>query len=191
MPLLDLREATFRRGASVLLRPVTLYVNAGQRAELVCESNSAAGIAARMASGIVKCTAGLVFVADFDPKVQPAQVKRAVGFVPHVPPRNPFGPQAYFAYRAAMWGLDARGAVPRGMDLLARLDGLSLDDALSVAGAFLHEPSLIVMERPVDAVRDAAQAILRADAGLFATYGPADRMNVALGAEPASAVKTS
>lgn len=185
-----MRDATFRRGADVLLRPITLTVDAGQCSELACESNPAAGIAARIASGIVKCTSGLVFVADFDPKIQPAQVRRAVGFVPHVPPRNPFGPRDYFAYRAAMWGLEVDGAVARGMQLLTLLDGLSLDDALSLAGAFLHDPALIVMERPVDALRDAAQAILRSDAGLFATFGPADRMTVALGVEPPGAMKT-
>lgn len=174
MAVLSFGDASFSRHGRTLLRPVSLTVECGEKAALACESASAAWIAARMAAGIVKCTSGSVFVCDFDPKIQPVHVKRFVGLVPCEPPRVPLLAEQYFAYRAALWGLDEREAVERGMTLLSMSDGLDRAQQLALAGALLHAPALLILERPGDGLRAAAEAMLGASA-LFATYGPGDR----------------
>jgi len=159
MPVLEMREATFRRDRSTLLAPVSMTLDCGACAELPCETNVAAGIAARLAAGIMKCTDGNVFVADFDPKIQPVQVKALVGFLPSERPCNPLPADEYFAYRAALWGLHKAETVAKGRALLAMLDGLEPDEATLLAGMFLHDPRLLVLERPRDGVREAAEAL--------------------------------
>ena len=158
----------------MLLAPVSLAVECSARAELTCESILAAGIAARLAAGIMRCTQGQVFVADFDPKIQPVQVKRLVGFLPCDRPRNPFCPDDYFAYRAALWDLDTAAALKKGRTLLAMLDDLQQSEAALLAGIFLHDPPLVVLERPRDDLCDAARALQAAThpSALFITYGP-------------------
>lgn len=174
MAVLEMRDAAFRRNGRTLLHPVSVSLEAASQAELGCESALAAGIAARLAAGVVKCTSGSVFVCDFDPKVQPVHVKALVGLVPHAPPRSPFSAHRYFAYRAALWGLPERDACARGMTLLSMLDGLDRNEKLALAGALLHRPQLLVLERPGQGLKAAAEAILDGTA-LFVTYGPSDR----------------
>jgi hypothetical protein len=183
--VLEMREATFRRAGSVLLAPVSLSLECSGCAELACESTLAAGIAARLGAGIMRCTQGQVFVADFDPKIQPVQVKRLVGFLPCDRPRNPFCADDYFAYRAALWDLDTAAALKKGRTLLAMLDGLEQSEAALLAGIFLHDPQLVILERPRDGLRDAAQALQAATlpSALFITYGPSDRAALDVHAE--------
>ncbi|GAC1655220.1 MAG: hypothetical protein NVS9B12_06220 [Vulcanimicrobiaceae bacterium] len=173
MPALEMRDAAFRRAPLTLLEPVSLSVDQGARYCLSCDTTLGAGIAARMAAGIVKCSSGEVFVGDFDPKIQPVQVKRLVGFLPNDRPRNPFRAEDYFSYRAALWGLDRRAAIEKGSALLAMLDGLEPDEAALLAGIFLHDPQLIVLERPGAGLLAAAQTLANARA-VFITFGPSD-----------------
>lgn len=169
-----MRDATFTRDGRQLLAPVTLTVEYAERAGLACESALAAGIAARLSAGIVKCSGGSVFVGDFDPKIQPVQVKRLVGFLPHARPPVGLKAERYFAYRAALWGLDRLAAVAHGNALAEKLHGLERDEAVMLAAIYLHDPQLIVLERPTDGLREAAESLLETRA-LFATYAPADR----------------
>lgn len=169
MPVLELRDAGFARAGSTLLAPVFLSVEYGSRAQWACESALGAAIVARLAAGVIKCSTGQVFVADFDPKIQPVQVKRLVGFLPSERPANPLPADDYFAYRAALWGLERRGALARGRALLARLDALPGSEAALLAGIFLHDPALIVLENPHDTLRAAAESLAQT-AAVFVTY---------------------
>ncbi|MDP9018993.1 MAG: hypothetical protein M3N19_11835 [Candidatus Eremiobacteraeota bacterium] len=160
MPALDMREAEFKRTHIAFLQPTSVTVESGATVDLVCENAVAAGIAARLAAGIIKCSAGQVFVADFDPKIQPVQVKRLVGFLPSARPNNPFCPDDYFAYRAALWGLDRSEAIAKGRNLLKTLDDLRVDEAALLAGVFLHDPVLLILERPGAGLREGTQALI-------------------------------
>lgn len=175
MAILDMRQATFCRGRAVLLDHITIALDAGERADLTCETNLAASIAARLAAGIIKCSSGVVFVASFDPKIQPVQTKRLVGFVAYQRMLELPAAREYFAYRAALWELDRDRALRRGTELLQRFRDLPPAQALALAGALLHRPRLLVLDRPSERMRAAAAAAAH-DAALFAAYGPADRM---------------
>lgn len=168
-----MREAAFSDGPALLLKPVTSIVECAARAEIMCDTARAAGIAARLAAGIMRCTSGVVFVGDFDPKIQPVQVKRLTGLVPHDPPCSPLGAPAYFHYRACLWGLDANESQRRGTAYLRRFDGLPRAEALALAGALLHAPSLVILDRPSRALRSATEAVLDQEA-LLVTYGPGE-----------------
>ena len=172
MAILDMREATFC-GRKTSVAPVTIALNESERDDLVCESAFAAAVAARLAAGIVKCTTGVVFVGGFDPKIQPVQAKRLVGFVSHVGPRTITNAAAYFAYRAALWELDRPSSIEHGKALMKRFDGLPSGESIALAGALLHEPRLLVLDRPGRLLRDAAQEAAP-NAALLAVYGPGE-----------------
>ena len=172
MPILELRSATFC-DAEKAIPPVTIALDDGERADFLCDSGFAASIVARLASGIVKCTTGTVFIGGFDPKIQPVQAKRLVGFVSHERFRTRCDPSAYFAYRAALWEIEPSQAIARGQALLKRFDGLPIDQSMALAGALLHEPRLLVVDRPSQLLREAAEEAASA-AALFAVYGPGE-----------------
>ena len=173
MPTLDMRAATFGRDR-IIVAPVSIALDEGQQSDVVCDSDLAASVLARLAAGIIKCTTGTVFICNFDPKIQPVQVKRLVGFMPRDRSRVLPNRAAYFSYRAALWEIDKPQAITRGEDLLQRFDGLPAEQALLLAGALLHRPHLLVLDRPSSLVRNAAEDAA-GDAALFAAYGPADR----------------
>jgi ABC-type Na+ transport system ATPase subunit NatA len=149
MALLDMREATFVRGARTLVSPVTLTLGEGERLAYTCADETQAQIVALMAAGLVKPSSGSVFIAAFDPRIQPVQVKRIVGYVPHEAVPHDFPSFArYIEFRATLWGLPRAQSVVRARALLARLDGVHEAFAYPLAGALLAQPRMLVLDRP-------------------------------------------
>jgi ABC-2 type transport system ATP-binding protein len=151
MALLEMRDAAFARGTTATA-PVTLAVGESERLAYACVTDRCASIVALMAAGLVKPTSGSVFIGAFDPRIQPVQVKRITGFVPHEAVPHAFGTfTRYIEYRAALWGLPLAQAIVRARALLARLDGVHEAFAYPLVGALLAQPRLLVLDRPQSA----------------------------------------
>ncbi len=169
MPLLRMRSAGFvteRASAG----PVTLDLCPGQRAALSFASPREAAIVARLASGIVKASAGCVLIGDYDPRVQSVHCKRIAAFVPNEPLEpGEIDFARYIAYRAALWNVAPADALARGRALLERLDGMHEAFAFPLIGALIAAPQLVVLDRPQPAY--AAQILEAVGAlALFSTH---------------------
>ena len=166
MALLDLRDVAFAQGGRTLLKPFSLTLEPGERHTASFASPVEAAIAARIAAGIVRATSGAAFINGFDPRIQPVQAKRSVGYISAALFDAPFAnSDAYLRYRAVLWNVDA-DAVRRAGDL-ARDPDLARWDA-SVADALLGDPPLIVIENLDDEIADALHR-LRADITILRT----------------------
>lgn len=164
-----MREAAFIVHEQTWLPPVNVHLEEAQVIHLACVNAMAARVAARIAGGMMKCTAGEVFVGNFDPKIQPANVKRIAGFIPGQIPPNPFSTaDAFFAYRAALWNLEREPALAAAREAREQLDGLPEHEALWIAGALMCTPRLLIAEMPTQARLGALQSNRR-DAALFVT----------------------
>lgn len=164
-----MREACFAASGAAV-GPVTLDVDPGERAVLVCASGREANVVALLAAGIVKAGSGCVLLDQYDPRVQPAHCKRIAAFVPHDPlPLADLEFDRYVAYRAALWNLDPRRAVAHAKLLMERLDGVHEAFAIPLAGALVCNPKILVLDRPqpVHAGRIVAAAGPRA---VFSTH---------------------
>jgi ABC-type multidrug transport system ATPase subunit len=169
MALLRMRDATFATGAASA-GPVTLNLESGRRAALVCASADEASIVALLAAGIVKASSGSVLIDDFDPRVQPVHCKRIAALVPHEPFALDEGEfERYLAYRAALWNVEAPRAFAHARLLRERLDGMHEALAYPLIAAMIGMPRLVVLDRPQPAY---AEQILRGVAGstLFSTH---------------------
>lgn len=173
MPLLEMREARFARAGRVLAPALTLSIDENERAALACGDDIAASSTALMAAGLLKPTGGRVFIAAFDPSIQPVQVKRIVGYVPHeAVPHDFLSFSAYIDFRAALWGLSRAQAAVRSRALLAQLEGVHEAFAHPLAGALLAAPRLLVLDRPQAAY--APQILAAAGAcAVFSTHAHA------------------
>lgn len=170
MALLQLREAGFVQRGIPVVSCVTLSVDENERVAYACGGGRAAAIVAMMAAGLVKPSSGVVYVGAFDPRIQPVQVKRIAGFVPHEAVPHEFASfSRYVEYRAALWGLPRAQAIVRARALLARLDGVHEAFAYPLVGALLADPKLLVLDRPQAAY---APQILEAagDRAIFSTH---------------------
>lgn len=172
--LLEMRDAGFARGASVV-DPRTLIVGEGEWSAQACRDADEAAALAMMAAGLVKASTGRVFVGAFDPTIQPVQVKRIVGYVPHEAVPNEFdSPARYVEYRCALWGLDPARAAARARALWAQLEGVHEAFAFPLVGALLAEPRLLVLDRPQPAFAPQIAAAAGA-AAVFSTHVSAER----------------
>ena len=99
--------ARFVRDGRDLMAPFSLELQRGRRASLKQPDRVGAIVAARLAAAIVKPTYGSVTVGGFDSRLQPAQAKRLVGFVPHDPcDCDDRAFKRELGFRADVWNVD-------------------------------------------------------------------------------------
>jgi len=171
--LLEMREAAFRRGGQSIVQPITLALDEGAQFAFACADERAAALAALMAAGLLAPTSGCVFVAAFDPRIQPVQVKRVAGYVPHEALPGDFDSfTQYIEFRAALWGLPRAQSIVRARALLAHLDGVHEAFAHPLVGALLAEPRLLVLDRPQAAYAAQIRTVARGCA-IFSTHASA------------------
>ncbi len=170
MAILDMREAAFETRAHRFLPPTTLKVEEAERLAYACATERGASVLAMMAAGIVRASAGNVFIGAFDPRIQPAQVKRIAAYVPHEAVPHEFTSFArYVEYRAALWGLSRAQSAVQARILLEQLAGVHEAFAYPLIGALLGHPRLLVLDRPQTAY--AAQIHVAAgDCAVFSTH---------------------
>jgi energy-coupling factor transporter ATP-binding protein EcfA2 len=164
MTVLRVVAVRFVRDGADVMAPFSLELGDGDRARLEQPHARGAAVAARVAAGIVKPTFGAVTIADFDSRLQPAQAKRIVGFVP----RGGFtGSEREFAreigFRADVWNVD-RAAMHAEADTILRALRASCGDAhdaylRGVALALAPGVRLAVMELAPDGVFETVAAL--------------------------------
>ncbi len=169
--LLEMRDATFRRGGEELLSVQNVQLEEGGRLAHACASNHAAAIVAMMAAGLVRASGGAVYVGAFDPRIQPVHVKRLAGYVPHDAIPNDFPSfEQYIEYRAALWQLPQAESVVRARHILSGLDGIHESFAYPLAGALIAQPRLLVLDRP-QAVYGPQIVDVAKTCAIFSTHG--------------------
>lgn len=149
MALLEMREATFEIRGAAVLAPTTISLDEGEHLAYACATERSATLVAMIAAGLVRPSSGSIFIGAFDPRIQPVQVKRIAGYVPHEAVPHEFASfTRYVEYRAALWGLPRALTVVRARRLLERLEGVHEAFAYPLVGALLAEPRLLVLDRP-------------------------------------------
>lgn len=144
-----MRQAAYARHGRQTVTPVTLRLGEGESLAHACGDDASASTIALMAAGLVKPSSGRVFIAAFDPRIQPVQVKRVVGYVPHEAVPHDFPSfTKYIEFRATLWGLPRAQSVVRARALLAQMDSVHEAFAYPLIGALLSEPRLLVLDRP-------------------------------------------
>lgn len=168
-----MREASYSRANRAPVAPLTLNLDENEHLAYACADDESASTIALLAAGLVRPTSGRVFIAAFDPCIQPVQAKRVVGYVPHEALPHDFPSFArYIEFRASLWGLPRAQSVVRARALLARLDGVHEAFAYPLVGALLSQPRLLVLDRPQAAY--AAQILhVARECAIFSTHASA------------------
>jgi ABC-2 type transport system ATP-binding protein len=168
--LLEMRDAAFVRGNETIVSPLTCSLAPGERSALRFESTREAATVALMAAGIVKASSGRIFIGEFDPRIQPVQAKRIVGYVPHEAVPHEFATFfGYIEYRSALWGLQRERSIADAAALLETLRDVHEAFAYPLIGALIARPALLVLDRPQAAY--APQILTVAgDCAVFSTH---------------------
>jgi hypothetical protein len=81
-PFVRASKAAFERDGRILAGPLSLAVTRGGRATIAAPDEGSASLCARLIAGIAKATSGALYIGEYDPRIQPVQAKRLVGYVP-------------------------------------------------------------------------------------------------------------
>lgn len=170
MTLLEMRRAAY--GPTV--RAVSAMLAEREHRAFPCARPQDAAAVALLACGMLRPTAGTVFVGAFDTRIQPVQVKRIAAFVPHEPVAPSFASfNAYIEFRAALWGIAPAPALLRARAVLECLRGVHEAFAYPLAGALSAEPRLLVLDRP-QAAYAAQIARITENLAVFSTHASED-----------------
>ncbi len=165
MIVLRIVRASFFHEGEELVAPFDLTLGCGERAELNAPHGLGAALLARVCAGIVKPTTGDAYIADFDARLQPAQAKRCVAFVPADAPCDDFARSLELV--AAAFRVEPRTARARAAEVTALLGENAY--ARSAALALVHDAALVVLDRPPAGVAGVLAA-LRPRAALVAAH---------------------
>ncbi len=186
-------DAGFQRRHEVLVPPFSIELAAGDRATLAMTTGPAASIAARMAAGIVKATTGTLFIGDFDPRIQPVQAKRTIGFVPRSgrfggdAPRAPLSAacvREIVDLHAALYEVEQAAARRAAFGVLSAFS--AVDDAtLALALALIRPIALLVLDRPEPALAARLEDVVPQHTAVVSTAGSVAFSQPAIPAEAA------
>jgi ABC-2 type transport system ATP-binding protein len=161
--LVEVSHVTKSFGAKVALDDISFSIPSGQICGLLGPNGAGKTTLFRLLMGILKATAGSLFIDGRDAFDDRVEVKRLVGFLPDEP--------VFYSYMsgretlelsAGMHGLDVKAAMDRVAPLIARLrlaDDIDLyaedysrgmKKKLGLLLAMLHEPRLLILDEPTN-----------------------------------------
>ena len=154
--------ASFARDGVEIVAPFDVRSVSGETASLAQPTALAASIAARICAAIVKPTTGLVYVGDYETRLQPPQAKRLVGFVDACGfAGDDHAFRCETAFRADVWGVDARVARARADDVVAALGSRGSKEAeyvRAVALALATGVEALVLDQPTRRIAERIRA---------------------------------
>jgi ABC-2 type transport system ATP-binding protein len=147
-----------------------LTVHAGELYALLGPNGAGKTTTLRMVAGLLPADAGQIEIFGIDARRDPVSAKRITAWLPDEPMLyDKLDPTEYLELVAGLWGIEPRIAERRAAELLEllgladvaheRCEGFSrgMKQKVALAGALIHEPSLIMLDEPLTGL-DAAAA---------------------------------
>jgi ABC-2 type transport system ATP-binding protein len=147
-----------------------LSVAAGELYALLGPNGAGKTTTLRMVAGLLRPDSGSISVFGIDALADPVAAKRIMAWISDEPMiYDKLTPFEYLEFVAGLWGINADLAQARAEDLVAwlglephaheRCEGFSkgMRQKVALAGALVHEPSLIILDEPLTGL-DAASA---------------------------------
>lgn len=161
-------------GKHIAVNNLSLNVSEGTFYALLGPNGAGKTTTLRMATGLLKPDGGDVFVLGRSITKQSSGAKRLIAYLPDEPMLyGKLRPLEYLEFVAGLWNIPAQKAEPKAVDLLKQL-GLwdvrgdfaetfsrGMKQKLALAGAFIHDPHLIILDEPLSGLDAAAARLVK------------------------------
>lgn len=179
-PMIETSALTKRYGAFTAVDCLDLIVPAGELFGFLGPNGAGKTTTMRMIAGILLPTSGTVGIAGHSLRADPLAAKRALGFIPDRPfIYEKLTGLEFLRFAAGLYGLSGAVVERRGRELLALFDlepwqdelvesySHGMRQKLIIAGAFVHQPPVIVVDEPMVGLDPKSAKILK---DLFREY---------------------
>ncbi|MEB3211942.1 MAG: ABC transporter ATP-binding protein [Leptolyngbyaceae bacterium] len=161
-------------GSHIAVNALNLTVSEGTFYALLGPNGAGKTTTLRMVTGLLRPDEGDAVVFGRSITQEPAKAKRLLAYLPDEPMLyGKLRPLEYLEFVAGLWNIPAKRAEPKAIDLLKQLSLWDVRDdfaetfsrgmkqKLALAGAFIHEPHLIILDEPLSGLDAAAARLVK------------------------------
>ena len=160
--MIRLEGVTKRYGRFTAVQPLDLDVKAGELFGFLGPNGAGKTTTIRMVTGVLRPTAGKIFIADKDMTRDAVAAKRHIGYIPDRPSvYEKLTGAEFLRFTSGLWGRDGEMAEKRAADLLELFELTSWKDTLIesyshgmrqkllISSALVHSPDVIIVDEPM------------------------------------------
>ena len=168
-PGLELTGVVKRYDGKLAVDALDLRLRRGEFYALLGANGAGKTTTLRMIAGLLQPDAGSIRILGHDLSREPIAARRQLAFLPDEPLLyGKLRCTEYLEFVAGLWQVDGRRAETRGEELLRWLDlwesraslceslSRGMQQKLSLAGALIHDPKLLVLDEPLTGLDAAA-----------------------------------
>ncbi|MEL6222506.1 MAG: ABC transporter ATP-binding protein [Cyanobacteria bacterium J06626_14] len=161
-------------GEHIAVNTINLTVPEGTFYALLGPNGAGKTTTLRMVAGLLKPDDGDAVIFGRSITREAAKAKRLMAYLPDEPMLyGKLRPLEYLEFVAGLWGMPAKQAESKAIDLLKQLGLWDVRDdfaetfsrgmkqKLALAGAFIHEPHLIILDEPLSGLDAAAARLVK------------------------------
>ncbi|MBD2001105.1 ABC transporter ATP-binding protein [Leptolyngbya sp. FACHB-541] len=163
-----------RYGTHEAVNRLSLQIPQGSLYALLGPNGAGKTTTLRMVAGLLQPDSGDALIQGHSITKNPSAAKRVLAYLPDEPLLyGKLRPMEYLEFVAGLWEIPATQAETRAQDLLKQLNlwdvrgdlsetfSRGMRQKLSLAGAFIHQPQLIILDEPLSGLDAAAARLVK------------------------------
>ncbi|MBW4520940.1 MAG: ABC transporter ATP-binding protein [Scytolyngbya sp. HA4215-MV1] len=171
---LQLASLSKRFGSHLAVNNLTLQIFQGSLYALLGPNGAGKTTTLRMVAGLLQPDGGDALIFGHSIRRSPNQAKQLLAYLPDEPLLySKLRSIEYLEFVAGLWGVPATKAQPRAQELLQQLSlwdvrsdlietfSRGMKQKLALAGAFIHQPRVIILDEPLSGLDAAAARVVK------------------------------
>ncbi len=171
---LEITDLTKRYGDQLAVNHLTLKIPLGEFFALLGPNGAGKTTTLRIVAGLLNADAGDVRILDHSISQSPSAAKQLLAYLPDEPLLyGKLRPVEYLEFVAGLWRIPGSEAMTRAENLLKTLNlwdnrddfcetfSRGMKQKLTLAGAFIHEPKLIILDEPLTGLDAGAARLVK------------------------------
>ncbi|MGH7447846.1 MAG: ABC transporter ATP-binding protein, partial [Longimicrobiales bacterium] len=182
--MIRLEGVTKRYGRFTAVQPIDLHVKPGELYGFLGPNGAGKTTTIRMVTGVLRPSAGSIFIGGHDMLRDPVSAKRHIGYIPDRPSLyEKLTGAEFLRFVSGLWGRDGAEAENRATELLDLFELTSWRDTLVesyshgmkqkllIASALVHKPDIIIVDEPMVGLDPKAARLIKDLLRAFADQG--------------------